>query len=83
LQPNDRIVFGTGSVFLFRHQDLDSKVDLVDSAENPITYEFAMKEKHEIENKADSARKEEERKQIEAETAAKLAEFQKKNDLEK
>jgi len=45
LMSNDRIIFGVSSVFLFRHQDMDSKASIVDSPENPITYEFAMKEK--------------------------------------
>jgi len=65
LMPNDRIIFGVGSVFLFRHQDRDSKVSLIDSPENPITYEFAMAEKMKLENEQEAARKEDERLKME------------------
>lgn len=83
LQPNDRIIFGTGSVFLFRHQDLDHKVQITDTQENPITYEFAMKEKQDLENQAEAARKEDEKRKMEEETAAKMAALHEKMEAEK
>lgn len=51
LKPNDRIVFGTGSVFLFKHDANQKDATRVDTIENAVTYEFAMKEKHEAGNK--------------------------------
>ena len=45
LKPNDRVIFGTGTVLLYRCQGRDNEVELKDSPENPITYEFAMAEK--------------------------------------
>lgn len=55
LKPNDRIIFGMGSCFLFREQDKAKNAKIQDTPENPITYEFAMKEKLECEDKAKSA----------------------------
>ena len=45
LTPNDRIIFGQSSVFLFRNKDKESAgQEIVDTPENPVTFEFAMKE---------------------------------------
>jgi hypothetical protein len=45
LTPNDRVVFGTSSVFLFRNRDKETPDQKVkDTPENPVTYEFAMQE---------------------------------------
>ena len=48
--PNDRIIFGTGTVLLYRVQSRDSEVSLKDTAEDPITFEYAMNERAAIEN---------------------------------
>ena len=72
LKPNDRVIFGTGTVLLYRVQNRDSEVQLTDTAENPITYEFAMNERRKIEDKEEEARKAEEKERIEAENAAKM-----------
>jgi len=61
LKPNDRIVFGTGTVLLYRCQGRDSEVELKDDPANPISYEFAMEEKGRIDNEADQARKDAEK----------------------
>ena len=46
LKPNDRVIFGTSSVFLYRNQQRDSESGpKLDTKEDPITYEFAMSEK--------------------------------------
>lgn len=42
LKPNDRVIFGTGTVLLYRCQGRDSEVELRDDPANPITYEYAM-----------------------------------------
>lgn len=73
LKPNDRVIFGTGSVFLFRNQLRDSESGPIkDSPENPITYEMAMQEKLQNEEAEELARKEEEKKAQAAEAAAKM-----------
>ena len=66
LKPNDRIVFGTGTVFLYRCQQRDSEVELTDTAENPITYEYAMNEKRSIEDAAEEERRAQEKAEAEA-----------------
>ena len=72
LKPNDRIIFGTGTVMLYRCQNRDSEVELRDTPENPITYEYAITEKGRIENAAEEAAQEEARQKAEAENAAKM-----------
>ena len=41
LNPNDRIVFGTHSVFLFKNPESQEHPSLEDSEENPISWEQA------------------------------------------
>ena len=41
LRPNDRIVFGTNSVFLFKHPAKEAEASQEDSEENPISWEQA------------------------------------------
>ena len=72
LKPNDRIIFGTSSVFLFRNQARDDEAIIKDSADFPIDYEFAMSEKTHAENAEQEARRDAERKRLEEESAAKL-----------
>lgn len=50
LSANDRIIFGQGAAFLFRNQDNASKSKVQDTPENPVTIEFAMKEKQDNED---------------------------------
>lgn len=76
LKPNDRVIFGTGSCFLFRNQLRDNESGpKLDSPQDPITYEFAIKEKLDNEEAEQMARAEEEKKKNEAEAAAKMAEL--------
>lgn len=42
---NDRIIFGSSTVFLFRHQDQVAKASKPDTPEAPITEEFALEER--------------------------------------
>jgi len=83
LQPNDRIIFGTGSCFLFRNQDRAKDAKIQDTPENPITNEFAMKEKLDNDNKADAKRKQKEREAQEAETEKKMKELHDKMEKER
>ena len=50
---------------LYRCQNRDSEVELRDTPENPITYEYAMTEKGRIENAAEEAAQEEARQKAE------------------
>lgn len=83
LKPNDRVIFGTGSCFLFRNQDRAKDAKIQDTPENPITNEFAMKEKLDNENKAEAARKQKEREAQEAETEKKMKELHDKMEAER
>jgi hypothetical protein len=83
LKANDRIIFGVGSVFLFRNEDSAAQSEVQDTKENPVTYEFAMQEKIDHDDKADAARREEDKKQQEAETAKKMAELDAKMQAER
>lgn len=81
--PNDRIVFGVSTVFLFRHQQREDDAKVKDTAEEPITFEFAMKEKLDVDNKKEAAKKDSERSKLEAETAAKMEELNQKMEAER
>ena len=83
LQANDRIVFGTGSVFLFKHEEKAKSSPVQDTKENPITHEFAMKEKLDFENQAEAERRKAEREAQEAETAKKMQELADKMEAER
>ena len=50
LKPNDRIVFGTNSVFLFKDPQNEHLASQLDSEDNPITWEAAQTEKTAIED---------------------------------
>ena len=54
-----------------------------DTAENPVTIEFAMKEKMDNENIHEAKRKEKERLAQQAETDKKLGELNEKMELER
>lgn len=76
LKPNDRVIFGSSSVFLFRNKDAETgDQEVVDTPENPVTYEFAMKELKKIQDAELEQQREEERKKAEEEAAAKMAEL--------
>ena len=77
------MIFGTGTVFLYRCQNRDSEVSMRDEPENPITYEFAMEEKRRAEDaEADERRKAENEKQ-QAEYDAKMKDLREKLEQEK
>jgi len=73
LKPNDRVIFGTGTVMLYRCQNRDSEVELKDDP--PITYEYAMQEKQSLEDAEHEAAQAEEKARIEAENARKMEEL--------
>lgn len=68
LRPNDRIIFGIGSPFIFRNDDNLKDASRPDNKIYPVTYEFAMSEKMAIEDKAAAEEREKERKKLEEET---------------
>jgi len=39
LKPNDRIIFGTNSAFLFKHPNKEHEAVMPDTPDNPITFE--------------------------------------------
>lgn len=53
LRANDRIIFGTSVVFLFKHEAATKGFSMEDSLDDPITFEFAMQEKSDKENIAE------------------------------
>ena len=66
LKPNDRVIFGTSSVFLYRNQQCDSESGpKLDTKEDPITYEFAMSENLANEEAKQMTRADEEVKRVE------------------
>ena len=83
LKPNDRIIFGNGTVFLYRCQGRDAEVELRDTPENPITYEYAMSERAKIENAEEEERRQRERAEQEAAAAAQMEELRLKMEKEK
>ena len=54
-------------------------MEVQDTKENPVTYEFAMQEKINNDDKAEAARREKEKEEQEKETAKKMAEIEAKN----
>ena len=50
INANDRIIFGTSVVFLFKNEDSVQPNTMPDTLENPITYEFAINEINSLEN---------------------------------
>jgi hypothetical protein len=83
LKANDRIIFGISSCFLFRNQDKKSEAKIQDTTEDPITQEFAMKEKMDNSDKAEALRKAEEKRIQDEETAKKLKEMNDKMEEER
>lgn len=83
LKANDRIIFGISSCFLFRNQDRKSEAKVQDTPEDPITQEFAMKEKMDNSDKAEASRKAEEKRIQDEETAKKLKEMNDKMEEER
>lgn len=84
LKPNDRVIFGTSSVFLFRNKDKEEPgQEVVDTPDNPVTYEFAMKELKKTQDAELEKQREEDRLKAEAEAAKKMEELKAKMDAEK
>ena len=83
LKANDRIIFGISSCFLFRNQDKKGEAKIQDTPEDPITQEFAMKEKMDNSDKAEALRKAEEKRLQDEETAKKLKEMNDKMEDER
>jgi len=83
LKPNDRVIFGTGSCFLFRNQDNAANAEIQDTPDKPITHEFAMKEKLDKENAAEAERKAAEKAQQELETEMKMKALHDKMEAER
>lgn len=83
LKPNDRVIFGTGTVLLYRCQGRDSEVELRDDPANPITYEYAMQEKQKLEDAEHEAAQAEEKAKQEAENARKMEELRLQMEAEK
>jgi hypothetical protein len=66
LKPNDRIVFGTSSVILFKHDLKQQDASRVDNIDNVISYEFVMKEIQDATKKPMNPIKEKMRQALEA-----------------
>jgi len=83
LKPNDRVIFGTGTVLLYRCQSRDAEVELKDDPADPISYEFAMREKQKLEDAEEEAEKAEAKARQEEENAAKMNELRAQMEVEK
>lgn len=83
LKPNDRVIFGTGTVLLYRCQSRDAEVEFKDDPANPISYEFAMREKQQLEDAEAEAEKAEARARQDEENAAKMQELRAQMEGEK
>ncbi|CDW79443.1 kinesin motor domain containing protein [Stylonychia lemnae] len=83
LTPNDRIVFGTHSVFLFKDPDNEASSSQEDSEDNPITWESAQSEKAELEDQNMKKQQEEQAKRQEEETKQKMMELENRMAEEK
>lgn len=83
LHANDRIIFGTSSTFLFRHQDKAAGAKVQDNAEHRITHQFAMQEKGDFDHQKEAKQRAADKAKLDAETAAKLKEMQDKMDAER
>lgn len=44
LKANDRVVFGSSSFFLYKDPSQEDNAEVKDTAQDPITYEFAENE---------------------------------------
>jgi hypothetical protein len=80
LKPNDRIIFGTNSVFLFKEPSSSQAPSLGDTAEDPVTWEEAQKERSDVEDSASKKAKEDMFKKQEEEGKAKMEELRKQEE---
>lgn len=80
LKPNDRIIFGTNSVFLFKDETSSVQPSIADSSENPVSWEEAQKERSDIEDAGQKQAKDEMFKKQEAEAKAKMEELKKQEE---
>jgi len=83
LVANDRVIFGSGSVFLFRHEDQAASATVQDTKEKPITHEFAIKEKSDYDNKELQEQQAKQKLEQEAQTAAAMAALHAKMEVER
>ncbi len=81
MKPNDRLIFGTSSVFLFKDPLSKDKPSHPDSQEEPVTWEQAQKEKSDIEDASTKAAQEEMQRRQQEEADKRLQEM--KNEQEK
>jgi hypothetical protein len=54
LHPNDRIALGPGALFVFKNVEHEDKASLPDTAEDPISYDFADNELMEADEREDN-----------------------------
>ena len=80
LKPNDRIIFGTNSVFLFKEPSSSQAPSLGDTAEDPVTWEEAQKERSDVEDSSSKKAKEDMFKKQEEEGKAKMEELRKQEE---
>lgn len=77
LRPNDRIIFGTNSVFLFKDATSTAAASIDDSDDSPLTWEQAQKERSDLEDAAAKKAQEEVLKKQEEEARARMEELKK------
>lgn len=80
LKPNDRIIFGTNSVFLFKDATSSVPPSIEDSEENPVQWEQAQKERSDIEDSSSKKAQEEMLRKQEEEAKAKMDELRKQQE---
>jgi hypothetical protein len=80
LKPNDRLIFGTSSVFLFKDPQSKDSPSHPDSQEEPVTWEQAQKEKSDIEDAATKRAQEEVAKRQEEEAKKRMEELEKEKE---
>jgi hypothetical protein len=81
LKPNDRLIFGTNSVFLFKDATSKSTESLPDPDDDPVTWEHAQKECSDLEDAASKKGQEEMLKRQEEEAKAKMDELRKQQEV--
>jgi len=77
LLPNDRLIFGTGSFFLFKDPKNEAAAIVKDLPENPISYEQAEEEKEREDEKEQLEEQKKIKEQEEAIRAKELAKIEK------
>lgn len=80
LKPNDRIIFGTNSVFLFKDPTSSKKATMEDPDDEPIQWENAQKERSDIDDASNKQAQEEMLRKQEGEAKAKIDEVRKQQE---